>query len=855
MRAAHFGPSGRLCGDALRVAVSLLALAATPAAATPTGAELARERMRELESFFAGHPELQQPRGSMWKHFVANRWFLDNRTVNGVLPTAADRMLAWEEREARLPLAANRDAGWFAIGPPNVSGRIVDLKFHPTDPRKVYAAAASGGVWISEDGGSTWRTTTDGLPSLAIGAVCVLPTNPDVVLAATGEGLNWSYVVFGVGIWKSTDGGETWAPTSLTHEITDNHGFHAMEANPITGTVLACANDGLWRSIDEGDTWSRVRSDGEYYDAKWQPGSATRVFAAKGNAASTNGIKVSNDDGLGWAAAGTGQPASSSISKTRLAVTPADPNAIYAHYGDKNSYGTLGIYRSLDGGTTWQARNTSLNISGGQGGYAVTIAVDPADPQRVIAGGIRVYLSTDGGVNFAETGPGNPLGDETAVHWDHHAVAWEPGSTENLWVGTDGGPWRSTDSGATWSPRRDGLITTQYYDVCLDPGSPEFRMGGSQDNGLTWVEEADSSWYPSTLIADGFACYVEPTMPERIHSEWQFGGHVRSDDRGQSWQVTTAGLAGASLPFAPLALDVNRPGYLWTSTSSGIYRTVNGQDFWTWVDSHQATWIAVSPLLGSVIWTVNGNTGGVPVRCSSNDGANWLAAAAYGFAVGNETKILSHPDNVATAFVTFAGYGGMAHVARTTNYGASWQDVSGDFPPEPANVMAIDPDHPEHWFVGTDSGVWFSENDGANWLPLGTGFPNVVVYDLEIQQAARKLVVTTYGRGTWETDLPQPTGFAGTLEPHAPNLLLDPPSPNPAAARVLFRFASRRAGRATLDLYDVRGRLVENVAELGGGDGIIRSVEWSPERLAAGVYFAVLRAGDEMASRKLVVAR
>ena len=197
----------------------------------------------------------------------------------------------------------------------------------------------------------------------------------------------------------------------------------------------------------------------------------------------------------------------------------------------------------------------------------------------------------------------------------------------------------------------------------------------------------------------------------------------------------------------------------------------------------------------------------------------------------------------------------MAHVARTTNYGASWQDVSGDFPPEPANVMAIDPDHPEHWFVGTDSGVWFSENDGANWLPLGTGFPNVVVYDLEIQQAARKLVVTTYGRGTWETDLPQPTGFAGTLEPRAPTCC----STRPARIRPLraCSSASRRAEPAArpLELYDVRGRLVENVAEIGGGDGIIRSVEWSPERLAAGVYFAVLRAGDETASRKLVVAR
>ncbi len=463
----------------------------SPSSTPPEGAELARDWIDRTATFFEEHEEYQIPRGSMWKHFVNIEHFVRMRTVDGVLPTAADRVRAWEIGHARRSPASLSAGGWFTIGPPNISGRIVDLKFHPTNPQIVYAAAASGGLWISNDGGDTWRTTTDDLPSLAIGAVCVLPTHPDVVLIGTGEGINWSYVVYGVGIWKSTDAGETWNPTSLTHEITDNHGFHVMEANPITGTILAGANDGLWRSIDEGDTWTQVRTGGDYYDVKWKPGSATRVYATKGDASQGNNIKVSTDDGLTWAIAGAGQPPSSSVSKTKIAVSEANPNVIYAHYGSSQTYGTLGIYRSTDNGATWQPRNTTLNISGGQGGYAVTIAVDPDDSERVIAGGIQLYLSTDGGVTFTETGAGTPLGDETAVHFDHHAAAWEPGSTSNLWVGTDGGCWRSTDEGDTWSPRRDGLVTTQYYDVFIDPGDPEFTMGGSQDNGLTWAEESD----------------------------------------------------------------------------------------------------------------------------------------------------------------------------------------------------------------------------------------------------------------------------------------------------------------------------------------------------------------------------
>jgi ligand-binding sensor domain-containing protein len=829
-----------------------------PAAPTPVPtreSNLAADWVDRTDRFFRAHPELRAPRGSTWKHFVQIKWFLETRTLDGRLPTAADRVRAWEIGRQRRSAAPRRTTGWFALGPVNISGRIVDLKFHPTNPAKIYAASASGGLWISSDGGATWRTTTDDLPSLAIGAVCVLPTNPDVVLIATGEGIHWSYVVYGVGIWKSTDAGETWGPTSFGHDITDNHGFHVMEANPFTGTVLAGANDGLWRSTDEGETWTQVKVGGDYYDVKWKPGSATRVYSTKGGDTSGNRVKVSTDDGLTWTGAGTGQPSSSLVSKTRIAVTPADPSVIYAHYGNSQTYGTLGVYRSMDDGATWSARNTSLNISGSQGSYSNTIAVAPDDVDRVIAGGIQLWLSTDGGLTFAVTGDGTPLGDETAVHYDHHAIAWEPGSTGNLWVGTDGGGWRSTDAGSTWSMRRDGLVTVQYYDVCVAPSDPDLAIGGSQDNGLPVLDGPDT-WTISTLIADGFACHFEPLDPDVIYSEWQFGGRVKSTNGALSWFAIQNGISGSSRPFAPLELDPNQTGRLFTSTIDNVYRTLNGGDLWVPVASHEATWISVSPVDGNVVWSVDGRTAGAPVRVSTNGGSNWSTAAAYGFSVGNETKIVAHPTDAGTAFVTFAGYDGVAHVARTTNFGATWQNVSGDFPSDPANTLALDPDHPEHWFAGTDTGVWFSSDEGTTWRPLGAGFPNVVVYDLEIHRSARKLVAGTYGRGAWEIDLPAIDGTS-VSEVHVrhPDLLLDPPAPNPVRDRALLRFASRRPGRSTVDVHDVRGGRVARVAEVDGGDGIVRTIEWVPDDLAAGVYFVVLRSEDVSVTRKLVLRK
>lgn len=812
------------------------------------------DSIARVATYYEEHKELRVPPSSGWKHYVRAKRFLDARTINGVLPSAVDRVRAWEIGRARAVAAPPPTEGWFSIGPTNIAGRIVDLKFDPTNPQRVYAASASGGLWSSRNGGDTWRTTTDGLSSLAIGAVCVLPTDPNVVLAATGEGLMWMYVVFGTGIWKSTDAGETWGPTSLSHEITDNHGFYAMEANPFTGTILAGATDGLWRSTDEGDTWNRVLSDGNYFDIKWKPGSASRVYVAKGDSPSGNGVKVSTNDGLTWATAGTGQPPSSSISKTRIAVTQANPSVIYAHYGSSQTGGTLGIYRSTDNGATWSPRNTSLNISGTQGMYAVTIAADPNDPLRVIAGGIELYLSTNGGIDFAETGDGNPLGDETAVHWDHHAIAWEPGSTSRVWVGTDGGAWRSTDDGSTWSPRRNGLVTTQYYDVCLDVQDPGFTMGGSQDNGLTWAEDADTTWSPSTLVADGFACFLEQSSPNTIYSEWQFGGHVKSTDRGQSWFVTQDGIAGYAVPFAPLDLDPNRPGHLYTSSLNGIYRTTNGQTLWVRVSTHQATWVSISPVDGDIVWTTDGNASENPVRLTTDDGATWTTAGAYGFPVGNETKILAHPTDPATAFVLFAGYADVAHVARTTNLGVTWDDVSGDFPPDPANTMVVDPDDPSQWYVGTDTGVWSSENDGVNWMPVGAAFPNVMVHDMELHRQARKLVAITYGRGAMEIDLPSAADAEFPPSFHQADLLLDPPAPNPVSGKVFFRFASRRPGPASLVVVDVHGRLVSHITSLADGDGIIRVAEWTwSRRVSSGAYFVVLRSGSESLSRTLVL--
>jgi len=850
-------------GDPRRVALAAVALLSlvTPAAAPA----LPRERdeataeyrawVAEHEARFAAHPELARAKGSGFKPFHRQLWFMEQRLLDGELPGAEARSTAWRDRVVRTEAPADRvTETWYSLGPANFAGRMLSLAFDPFDPSVAYAGSASGGLWKSTDAGASWRPLTDDLPSLAVGGVAVSPLDRNVVVIATGEGTYNVDRVGGVGVLRSTDAGATWNATGLTASLAAGHGFHFLHANPLTGTMLAGASDGLYRSTDTGATWTQVKNGGHYYDAQWRPGDASTVYAVRGGCSCVGaGVKVSTDDGLTWAVAGGGSPSGGGVGKSKLAVTPANPALVYAIFTNQSSSDLLGVWRSTDGGGTWTQRATAPNIPGNQGWYSLALVADPDNAQGLIAGGVQLYRSTDGGATFASVG-GN-------VHVDHHVAAYEPGGASAVWVGTDGGLWRSTNDGASWTGRNDGLITYQFYDVCVNrkAGSAWYVMGGTQDNGTDkW--SGTSAWSDG-LGGDGMVCTINEVNGTSVFAETQFGNHYRNISSGDGgWTSIQSGITGNGSWVAPVAEDPARGPHLYTATADGIFRTTSGgSQGWFPVATHRATWIDFSRVDGNVAWTTHGTGTWV----TTDDGNSWTKAAAFGFGTGTPTKVHAHPGNASAALVTFSGYSAsIAHVALTTDLGATWTDVSGDLPALPVNAIAVDPDAPARWYVGTDLGVYRSVDGGATWRQVGGGsLPNAVVSDLEISGPHRKLVAGTHGRGAWELDLPLPSPEPGGGATDAPRpvpsarLLLDPPWPNPAADRVTLRFASREPGPVELVVVDVRGRLVTRVASLPDGDGIIRTAPWYPEDRAAGVYFAVLRAGATRTVRKIVVRR
>lgn len=833
------------------VLASLLGVIGGPAdAQIVEGARSTREYLElGTQHFEQLLPDFEQEtvRGTGYKPFMRYKWFMEQRlgTDDDLRPGAR-----WEAFQRLQDLYAEQGRGgfptWFQLGPTNVAGRCLAIEVHPTNANIAYAGFAAGGIWKTTDGGVNWTPLGDDLPSMAVGAIEIDASNPNRMWIGTGEGWGNIDAVHGVGVLVSLDAGLTWSPTAYTATLAEVRDVFEVLYNPITGTLLVAADNGIWRSTDGGDSFAAQMTGGLWKDLELKTNS-TQTYYAVMHGVANPGFYVSTDDGLSWTRTTTGTP-TSSIGNSRIAQSAADPDAVWWLIAHSGTGMTLGLYASTDGGASFSLLSTqNFFASFGQGWYDLTIAVDPEDVDNIFVGGVEFFRSTNGGTSFSSFA--------SNVHVDHHASTWAPSDPNALWIGSDGGVYRSTNSGASFISRNNGLVTLQYYAMGNSWADPNIAYGGTQDNG-TW-KYTGATTHTSVLGGDGFECETGRVDVNFVLAEYFNGNHQRSLNGGSTWFGANTGIVENGPWQTPTHMDYTNESILWTAHTQRIYRSTNKAASWTTTFTG-----SLSGGARSIDQSLNNPNrvyvaSPTKVYVSTDNGVSWTEKAITGgFPTANAvTDIAVHPDDPDLIVLSLGSYSAIVpRVIKSTDAGDTWTDITNNLPGEGCQSIEIDHNDPNRYYLGTDLGVYISFDAGGTWTPMNVGLPHTVCDDVRLHPDGF-LRVATHGRGMWEVDVSgiAPTsvgdGIEVTIEPLTLRVL-----GNPASERASVRFGLREAGDIRLALYDVNGRMVRMLADRPAG-ATVDFVEIDVRDLSAGVYFARLDANGHSITQKLVVER
>lgn len=715
------------------------------------------------ESFNKYWAKKDYEKGKGFKQFKRWEYFMEPRVnAEGYLPPDA-LWNAYKKYETSHTVSERDEtANWTHLGPDDTpteinagykrgSGRVNCVSFHPTDPDIFYVGAPSGGLWKTTDGGESYITTTDHLPSIGVSDIAIHPDNPDVIFIATGDGD--ARDTYSAGILKSTDAGLSWTETVLDLELTEFTIIRRLKIHPQNpDIILAASSNGIIRSINGGDSWE-VRASGHFKDMEFKPGNPDVVYSSTYDAGGNTKIFKSIDEGSSWTEI-LNIPESNRI---ELAVTEADPGRIYALASDADSNGFLGVYRSNNSGDNWSLvyDNSSVNLlgwdssgmdEGGQGWYDLALAASPDDADIVYAGGVNIWKTTDGGNSWNINS--HWYGDQAAyVHADHHTLDYHP-ITHNLYSGNDGGLHRTSD-GTNWTDISDGLQILQIYRFGNSATNNTRLVTGSQDNGTMRLNEGI---WNAIIGGDGMECLIDYTDENTIYGEVYYGAILRSTNGGYDFTDIKPAAAGDGAWVTPFVIGPEDPNTLYAGYTE-LFKTTNNGNSWEMISSNTTDGdlirnIAVAPGDNDVIYMASYYS----IYRTSNGGANW-DNISYSLPQNPITYIAVSPANPDHVWISMSGYEDGGKVYYSTNGGSNWSNYSDGLPNIPVNCIVYENNTNNALYVGTDLGVFYRNSAMSEWADFSHGLPNVIVNELEIQYDLGKLRAATYGRGVWESDL------------------------------------------------------------------------------------------------------
>ena len=724
----------------------------------------------KFETEFAGKP---YEKGHGWKQFKRWEYMMGQRVgETGVRPHPSILHNAIQSQSSSNEYGDWRPAGPFDAPSGDGIGRINNVAFHPQHNDTIYAGAPAGGLWVSYDDGQTWQTFTDELTNIGVSDLAIDPQHPDTMYLATGD--RDAADTYSFGLMKSVDGGVTWSATGLSFNVSNNYRIGRVVVHPdSTNLVVVATNGGIYRSTNYGQTFSLEQS-GLFYGVHM--GHGDTLFATTSGPSPK--VYRSVNAGDTWTQMSSGLP-TSGVYRCEVAVSSV-PGLLYAVFGSSN-YGFGGLYRSTNGGSNWSLMSSSPNImdwsstgggSGGQAWYDLSIACDPLNENTIYVGGVNIWKSTNGGANWSIVGHWYGAGSVPFVHADHHHASFRPG-TSQLYVGTDGGVYKTANGGSSWSHLNDGMNITQYYKISQSTSDTTVILAGAQDNGSHL--RSSSSWSRVTG-GDGMDNGVDVTNDNIMYTSIYYGDFYKSTNGGGFFSpINTLSPSGTGNWVTPFNVDpINGntiyAGFdkLWKSTDAGVT--------WTPTSSSNVSGgsnideFEIAPSNTNYIYVlVNSN-----IFKSTNGGSTWSNITPSGSlspSPNNISGVTIDPDNEQHIVISISGYTSNMKVMESFNGGQTWSNLSSGLPNVPANCVIFEGDSSDGIYVGTDIGVYYHSSVFSNWVSYNQNLPNVIVVDFEIYEDDHLLRIGTFGRGVWQSPL-----MVGTLGPPVAIFTADPPS-------------------------------------------------------------------------------
>lgn len=695
--------------------------------------------------------------------------------------TRYSNFITWKQQKNRdltetspnSPNTISSTGNWTPLGPigsPDAppgysgSGRINFVRFNPTNSNIMYVGTPDGGLWKSTNGGNSWSTNTDFLTVIGVSDLVISPNNTNIMYLATGD--RDYHDKYSIGILKSTDGGLSWHTTGLTFALGNRHIISSLLMDPNNSSIMiAATNDGIYRTTDGWVTYSKTQCCSIIKDMKFKPGHSDTIYAAG------DSIWRSIDNGVHWSQIKTGLP-NADIQRISLGVSPANANYVYALIGKASDQSFLGLYRSTNGGSSFTLQSSSPNLlgyasdgsdDGGQAFYALSIAISPSNADEIIVGGVNQWKSTDGGVNWDIISLWSGDNGFQFVHADVHEIDYLPGSNTTFFSCNDGGIFKTTDDGDTWTDISNNLSIAQQEKIGLSQTDNTLLVAGHQDNGTNVL--FDGVW-TTYFGGDGGECFFDFSSNSTLYLCYVYGEMYRIDQ--QLTQINNGipwGGANGEEFYCNWHQDPANPNTLYAAGRKDFYVTTNKGNNWskkgTPSGSGNILDFIVAPSDNSIIYAIKRNA----VSKSIDAGATWTNVTGnlpVGSAQLSSLTIADTDPN--KLWVTFSGYSSGNKVFKTADGGSTWSNISSGLPNLPINtIVHTDGNANDALYVGSDIGVYYFDNLLASWSPFFTQLPNVAVRDLEIRYSDNKIIAGTFGRGTWQSDLyvsnPQPVSL------------------------------------------------------------------------------------------------